>query len=429
MSQVANPFSRDSVMDKPGIIGARWWNKALQTGGNLHGRRAALTGVLVVGGGVALLGGLTIWAVAKAGSSSDDTREESRRSLEMQRDYGWNFGATSETVAFDAQYTQSYAREALKQLESDLAPSGSDLAPYYSRTLFQSPEALPKLTLPDETTPITPLAVALRPILTPDMKTMTVRGAAFARAVKASSEPILTLVDLPGPLSVAFAAGAAEVLDPVFTFENWPHPRGVVPAHLALAAAVYFQPALVQARSKRPPDAPPIFVLDRQRLAPYTDAASQFDNRYLTKLPPKPLGFKRVLYVVPTQTDLPELDDLNATFTAWRSAGADIRAFAVDSLSVVPGSDKVVYGTGTTGADTDLLTDYGWGGGGGEVAPKNLASNRQAAQYRPTSRAVTVSDASIGTAAVVVAAGTGLLIGSKLNRSGSWNRSSGGYGG
>jgi hypothetical protein len=429
----ANPFVRDAGVQKPGIIGARWWNHALRAGSSLSGRRAALTGIAVVAGGAALLGGLTIWAVSRAGSSSDDEegREEMRASLQMQRDYGWNFGATSETVAFDAAYTKAYAREALPRLEQDLAPRSASWEAYYARALFQSPEALPKLTLPDgETTRVKPLADVLVPILTNEMERAAAIGAAYARVLKQAPDRVFTVVDLLGRDSVAFAAGAAEGLDPVFAFENWPHPRGVVAAHQTLAAAVYYQPVFTKAREKRTGNEPALFVLDRARLSPYTDNATQFDNRYWAKLPfdLKALGYSKVLYLVPTAADLPELDDLNGPFVGWKSSGVDVRALALNSFTA--SGDSAAYDTRTSDPGAAFAVDYGWLEANA-VAPAGStpANNVAALSYRPAARAASQPQESIGIAPVIIGVGTGLLLGSRLNRSGSWNRASGGYGG
>ena len=432
-NRAANPFVRDAGVQKPGFIGARWWNHALRAGSSLQGRRAALTGLAVVAGGGLLLGGLTIWAVSKAGSSSDDEegREEMRASLQVQRDYGWNFGATSETVAFDAAYTKAYAREALPRLEQDLAPRSASWEAYYARALFQSPEALPKLTLPDgETTRVKPLAEVLVPILTNEMERAAAIGAAYARIMREAPERVFTIVDLAGRDSVAFAAGAAEALDPVFAFENWPHPRGVVAAHQTLAAAVYYQPVFAKAREKRAGNEPALFVLDRARLSPYTDNATQFDNRYWAKLPfdLKALGYTKALYLVPKAADLPELDDLNGPFVSWKGSGVDVRALALDAFKSSAGD--AAYDTRASDPAAAFGVDYGWLDANAVAPAGRTPSNNVAAlSYRPAARAATYTQESIGIAPVIIGVGTGLLLGSRLNRSGSWNRASGGYGG
>lgn len=426
---MSNPFVRNAGVDKPGIVGARWWNQALRESSSVSTRRSALTGCLVVGVGLAALGGVTIFAVSKM-TSDEETTEEKRRAIELQRDYGWNFGAVSETVAFDTRYTQTYAREALARLASELAPSNAEHAPYYLRTLFESPEAVPRLALPDgETARVRPLAEALRPILTPSMTEHEKRGRAYGELITQSDAPVLTVVDLPGPEAVAFAAGAAPYLDPVFLFDNWPHPRGVVPAHQTLAAAVYYHPVFAKARASRPPGAPAIAVVDRARLNAYTDDATQFDNRYLVKLPPALAAKgKRLLYVVPASSDLPEKDDLNAIFVDWVKAGIDVRALAANAFEI---SGEHAYFGGTPTGHASFFAHYTWK----TPVPAKVAVSRNmiAAAYRPVARPTTkaaVDPAVIGLAPIVLVAATGVILGSRLNRrSGSYNRTYRNYGG
>ncbi|MBL8743232.1 MAG: hypothetical protein JNK04_19110, partial [Myxococcales bacterium] len=338
---------------------------------------------------------------------------------------------TSETVYFEEAYTKAYAREALPRLEQDLSPRASSLEPYYARALFQSPEALPKLTLPDgDTTRVKPLAEVLRPMLTPEMEKAAKIGAAYARIMKQAPERVLTIVDLAGRDSIAFAAGAAEQLDPVFAFENWPHPRGVVAAHHTLAAAVYYQPLFAKAREKRTGNELALFVLDRARLSAYTDNATQFDNRYWARLPVdiKALGYTKVIYVVPTSADLPELDDLNGPFVTWKGAGADVRAIALNAFKTA--GDGAAYDTRASDESSGLFVDYGWLEANAKAPAGSTPSNNLSAlSYRPAARAATYPQESIGVAPVIIGVGTGLLLGSRLNRSGSWNRASGGYGG
>jgi hypothetical protein len=153
-------------------------------------------------------------------------------------------------------------------------------------------------------------------------------------------DDIAVILDLVGPEAVAVAAGMAAGFDPVFTFDNWPHPLGVVPSHLTLGAALYYRPLFLRERAHRPGRAPPVFVLDRNRLAHYTDEESQFDNRYVARLPTaanlRALGVKRILYVSPSKSDTHELDDLNDDFVAFRDASLDVKMMALSDLSEGP---------------------------------------------------------------------------------------------
>ena len=124
--------------------------------------------------------------------------------------------------------------------------------------------------------------------------------------------------------------------EPVFTFDNWPHPLGVVPSHVTLGAVLWQRPVFLKARGERKAPAPPVFVLDRRRLAHYTDEDSQFDNRYVAKLPTaanlRSLGIRHVLYVPPTSSDLRELDDLNDDFVAFADASLDVKILPLTDL-------------------------------------------------------------------------------------------------
>jgi hypothetical protein len=362
----------------------------------------------------------------------------------MQRDYGWNFGAVSETVAFNTFYTTAYAREALKTLEADLAPKGPHYTSHYVPSLFQSPEALPRLTLPDgETSRVTPLAEALRPMVTGMMHDYHRIGEAYGKLIATSDAGVLTVVDLAGPEAVAFAAGASAYLDPIFLFDNWPHPRGVVPAHETLAAAVYYQPEFARTKAARPPSAMPMAVLDRKRLSAYSDDATKFDNRYLARVPsPKALGLKRMMYVVSSSRAVPEEDDLNAAFVEWSSAGVEVRAVAAEAFTGKGSADPKFAGKtinpalfgGSAKDHQGFFAEYRWKQP--TPQPVTVLANREAAAYRPAARATAKVAATpapgspgIGYIPVIVAVGTGVLLGSKLNRNGSWNRTSGNYGG
>ena len=428
-----NPFIRDNEVDDPGIVGARWWNRSVVESSATTGRRVAL-GVLAFSVvGVVGICGLAAVGAARAGSDDEDTKEEAKASLKLQQDLGWNFDVPTQTVAFDAAYTKDYARSALASLVSDLAPARTELVPYYVSTLFQSPEALPQIKLPDGSNEnIRPIAEALRPIRTPSMIEAEARGRAFGRVLAAAPDAVLAVVDLDGPDAVAFAAGAAEKLEPVFVFDNWPHPYGVVKAHLTLAAAVYHQPAFAAAKAARAlPGTSALFVLDRMRLAAYTDSPTQFDNRYVAKLPAadllRSLFIKRVLYVPPSGADPVESADLRVIFANYRSSNIDVRAVADASFFRGSGGDETFYFGGSPEREEAFYWHYGWGPNSAKSDTTNPASNERAKAWTPAKIASPEpSLAAIGLTTVAVGLATGYVWG----RSGSWNRApSGGWGG
>ena len=445
------PFNREEILDEPGIIGARWWQRSLAATPDPVTRRSALTTLLVASGAVVAIG--MVGAVLAAGSDDDEYRTEQRGALEMQKQYGWSFGAANEHLTFDGASYKPFDRGALARMPSDMRPSSRALAAYYVPTLFQSPSALPRSAPPGDTTAVTPLKNALRPIYTQAMARAYRSGRALASLWKTETPTAAVIVDLPGPEAVAFAAGAAGTLDPVFLFDNWPHPRGVVKAHMTLAATVYYQPLF--ARKQAPSGAMPMFVLDHGRLAPYSDDATQFDNRHIARVPTaaqlRSLGVTRVLYVTTTRSVTRELDDLNDEMVLYAKAGLDVKmmgadAFAPDPTEAQPPRDEDPdasppphYYGGRSASHAYFWVDYPWSHrrpSSSSVAPpfsrpgKDYAPHARSTPFStgtPSSSRVRTHPAGFGKVPVVIAIATGTLLGARLSRSGSWNRS-GGYG-
>lgn len=427
-------FTRKEVVDKPGIIGARWWQESIAT---QVPRRQAIVGLVAFGGVLTAMATIgTCAAITSEGS--DDVSFQPRSALDMQKEYGWNFGATGETLVFDGKSTQAFDRSALARMPDDLAPSEPLHTPFFVPTLFQSPTALPHTRPAGDTTapPFQPLKDALVPISNAAMETAFNQGKALASLLDDDprARDVTVVVDLPGPEAVAFAAGASSVLDPVFLFDNWPHPRGVVPAHLTLAAAAYYQPLFANAKTTRPRGARPMFVLDRKRLASYTDDASQFDNRHTARLPSATnlvaRGTKTVLYVSPNAIDRYELDDLVDDFLAYQPANISLKVLPVTAFQSGGVANSTYYYGGTE--NTHALFWSHWS------APPSRLSVNEVGAYTPTPRTTPFSSgapastaaprprpANFGTVPVAVAVGTGVILGAKLSRSGSWNRTYG----
>jgi hypothetical protein len=199
--------------------------------------------------------------------------------------------------------------------------------PYFRATLMQA------LAQPE-------LARHMTPVFTPGMWATYLRGRALAAQLKGQSPPtsVMMVADLPGPDSVALGAALAGQLDLVVTFDNWPHPSGIVPAQQTLGALLYYARKVAEERrhlQTRLP-APPLFLLDRSRLANYEDAQERFDNRYLVDLPgPDELrarGVRTVVYIVPDRASLPELDDLNEVFVSYVENGIEVTALPLDDF-------------------------------------------------------------------------------------------------
>jgi hypothetical protein len=458
------PFKRDEFLDEPGIVGARWWQEGLVHTSPVS-RRAAIQ-ALLVGGGLLTFG----LVVSKSSSCGPDKSTVEKSSLDMQKQYGWDFGARGESLTWNGAAAEPFQPGALASLSNDLTPVRAELRPYFIPTLLQSLTMAPTSTVEGETRPFVPLRDVLRPIHTVQMDAAYHRGKALADLFAAISPPlkdVAVVVDLPGPESVAFAAGAAAVFDPVFAIDNWPHPKGVVPAHQTLAAAAYYQPLFAKAAAARPSSAPPLFVLDRARLSAYADDQAQFDNRHVARLPPADrllsLGVKHVLYVAPTVSDVPELDDLNDDFALDAVSGLDIKIVGADAFGpelkgpgTAPTWAAPLGSTPASSADDPSAYYYGWrratnasfwvdyatfGGGGGKtsaasaVPPSNVPTAGR--DYVPRARVSPFSSGnptgttrtlppSFGVVTVEVAAATGLVLAVLFGRSGSWSRGSSG---
>ena len=307
------PLHRDAVVDHPGLVGARWWQDGVV---DPIGRRNTILMLLAVGAGVGVAG-LAIEAFSP-------TKTARKPALDLQREYGWSFGAASENLVFNGQSTEPFDRDRLGRMVAELGPRVAAHRPFYVQTLFESPAALPRTVSQGDPAPIVPLETALVPIYTNGMRDAFQRAQARAGSLATAASTAL-IVDLDGQDSVAFAAGASQAFDPVFLFDNWPHPHGVVPAHLTLAAAAYYQPMFARAAQTGRPDSPPMFVLDRQRLSAYSDSTDRFDNRWIARMPGRsPLQTPRRQA---TRVRLPwsrmpaELDDLNDDLVADHAAG------------------------------------------------------------------------------------------------------------
>ncbi len=493
MTDPSEPLQRDELVDKPGIVGARWWQDGLE-GANPIARRTALlalcgaaVGVAAVGGLVALLARKSSGSSASYGSVDDYDTSQTRAALAMQREYGWNFGAAGEPLVWDGDTSTPFSRAALANLGEDMAPSSAAYRPFYVPTLLESVAAQRKTVPPADPGTFVPVQDVLMPIFTGAMGVAFRNGRALASLFDRSKFPdapqMALVIDLAGPESIAFAAGAASLFDPVMLMDNWPHPRGVVRSHLTLAAAAYFQPLFAKARATRK-KSPPMFILDRGRLASYTDDATHFDNRFVAKMPGyarlKEQQLAHVLYVVPTSRETPEMDDLNDNFVAMVAYGVDVSTVAAESFGPDPAAGATLPSSAATATSADAGTrgDAGAHGGAGTSGDAGAASPipnpdtplhyygkravchawfwtdyrmiglssqgasarepdfpRPAAGYAPSARKSPFSNglgspqhprpSEFGTIPVIVAVGTGVVVGAAMSRSGSWTRASG----
>jgi hypothetical protein len=141
-----------------------------------------------------------------------------------------------------------------------------------------------------------------------------------------------TMLDLPGRASVQAAVWlvTAGVVQPVCTFDHWPHPRGLLRADRILAELLRWATTVADARGRIPTGAPPLWICDSERLGTRHGGPGEFDNRYYLDdsiLPGPGLlarhGIRRVVYVSSGQGDIPLLD-LERYFGELLAAGIDV---------------------------------------------------------------------------------------------------------
>jgi hypothetical protein len=435
VSNDQEPFTQTHVTNQPGIIGASWWRESLVSAPDPVSRRNAIKLALGVTGTVVGLGALIALVHSCSEDEGIESRVERKNSLEMQRNYGWSFGAAAESVTFDGAITRPFDRSALTRLSTDLRPRSADSIPYYSGTLFESLGAVPLLKAEGDPENIAPLEQVVTPIHTPEMERAYEQGKALAKLLSETPhESLLVVVDLDGPSAVAFAAGASGGLSAVFSFGNWPHPRGVVKAHRTLAAAAYYQPLFAQLTPNR---LPLLLVLDRQRLAGYSDDATQFDNRYAARVPSPAVlarwGVRHVLYITPSASDMEVPWDLSADFSGYLTAGIDVKLLSIQTFLPYVSSDdgtRPYYYGGRPQTQGWFWHDYPWQFGAPPKAQDPGLAGTDTQFRAPTSSPSALTSASnLGTVPVAVSLATGAVLGAMLSpRSGSWNRSDGGSG-
>lgn len=359
MSNEPIPFQLQVGYDQPELLGARWWQQSLAQAAsvakaarasdsrrgdvdddNAASRRRAL--IILAGiGGTLVAGGIVANLLGGRDSGPQIVEHDS---LELQRQQGLTTGSPSKDFPWQQGCERDFAgaeldRSLLPQLATDLRPGDPAWVPIYRPTLFQAFGA----PAADD------FMRQFRFVCTTSMQRSFAQGAAVRELIEMLEQPRqwALMVDLPGPDSVAFTAGLMPAVTPVFLFGNWPHPRGVVPAHQTLGAAMYYRSRLLP--QKDGVTRPGAMVLDRDRLLPYRNEPDRFDNRYAAKLPTAAqlaqLGVQQLLYVVPENAEERELDDLNARFVEYRTAGIEVKMLGLKDLLPAPaGSQQPVAG-------------------------------------------------------------------------------------
>lgn len=350
------PFERVAFINHAGLIGARWWHQGMvPTTVSSPVRRLLLNGLLSTGGLVTLLSLGAVGSVLALRSCDDE--EEAVGALELQREQGWDVGSTKSLEipnpsGVDGAGSSDWQFQ-LSSLGYDLAPGDSRLNPLQVNTLFD--------VLSDSQG--SGVKRELKPMNTWDMGQASLAAEGLADLYDDAAQRNITalVLDLPGPESVAAAAVLARLFTPVFLFDNWPHPLGVVPSHLTLAAALYARPTFVAAARTRAADAPPVFVLDHNRLLPYSNQSDRFDNRYFARMPTaatlKRLEIRRLLYVTANKQEH-EQDDLNDDFVDYAKADIDVKMISLYEFEEVSEKEPSNHHSGPGGSNAHRYHGY-----------------------------------------------------------------------
>lgn len=344
-------------------------------------------------------------------------------SLDLQRRHGWNLGAKDKRLFFrhtssvDATGSPDWKRYTdPSRLMAAWRPHSRSWEPYMVPTLMQALES-------------ESLRQQMRPIFSPAMEAAFKRGEVLRKDLLSQvtkGPETLFIADLPGPEAVAFGAGLAGWADLIPTFDNWPHPSGVVPSHETLAAMIYYANYVQERKKQVPEPAPGLLLLDSRRLSPYTDGGAQFDNRYVANVPLqgalRERGIRHVLYVVPNRHQKQESDDLNDEFVDYKANQIEVAIFPLSDMEPVPervvekqpdGTTRTVvhqhyYYGGGFGSHLGFLMlysflaprpmahyDYPYGGGR-RVTFNNTRPTRRAPSYTPRPRPTQFSGTRVG---------------------------------
>jgi len=426
-----------------------WWQEML-TRREASGRIAKLgvTALLVASAGI---------TVAGCGDSDDDA-EVQQDALDLQKKEGWNVGSSDKSLTY--QNRVSTDSEGTVNWSGYLDPSAM-LKAYQPKDSRWQPYVVPTLV---QSLGQQSLRGQIAPVYSKKMEEAYARGLGMRDILLKSKnkESTMLVADLAGPEAVAYAAALSDVADPVITFDNWPHPLGVVQSHATLGAMLYYADEVAKKSAERPANAPAVLLLDSTRLAPYSDEDSQFDNRYLAKLPTsdnlKKMNVTTVLYAVPDKSRTVELDDINEDFADYKEKGLGVSMVALSDFQPdTSAAATAIDSSGVAGSSTVHHSTYYYGGGPmfspwffyhypvfvssyGLPAQSRLpATSLRATSYAPARRATMFSARSVGGTSGVGKAkpsgfgrvstrvdASGRTTGVRSGRSGSFGRSRGG---
>jgi hypothetical protein len=153
-----------------------------------------------------------------------------------------------------------------------------------------------------------------------------------------------TILDLPGPLAVEAAVWLilSAGCQPACTFDNWPHPKGLLRVEDTLAELLRWAGTVADTRVMIGPGAPPLWICDSERLGTRAGSPGEFDNRYYlddSVLPGDGLlkkeGVRRVIYVTLAEPDIPTVD-LEVYFAELLTGGIPVEHVELSDPTLTP---------------------------------------------------------------------------------------------
>jgi hypothetical protein len=152
------------------------------------------------------------------------------------------------------------------------------------------------------------------------------------------------VLDLPGPATVEAAVWliTSAGCQPVCTFDNWPHPKGLLRPEATLAELIRWASTLEDTRELLAADAAPLWICDSERLGARKGKPGEFDNRYFfddSSAPGPALlrraGIQSAIYVSAPGQDVPVLD-MEGFLTELLAAGFAVAHVDVTDPSLTP---------------------------------------------------------------------------------------------
>jgi hypothetical protein len=148
---------------------------------------------------------------------------------------------------------------------------------------------------------------------------------------------VFVLVDLPGVQSVAMGARLIKAgMQPVCTFDNWPHLAGLLKPEQILAQLLRYASMVDAARVVLSSTSPPVWLCDLDRLGSRPGRPREFDNRYYlddSLLPGSEVlrkaGVHTAICLLPSRRARLK-DDLGPYLTGLKKQGIEIRWTSLD---------------------------------------------------------------------------------------------------